>query len=57
MTTIQEKREKLIKYETDWALENMDSQEFTYLWSHGFKGFNNYTDEEIERDYQKTFFD
>ena len=57
MTTIQEKRDKLIKYETDWALENMDSQEFMYLWAHGFKGFNNYTNEEIERDYQKTFFD
>jgi hypothetical protein len=57
MTTIQEKREELIKYETDWALEHMDAQGFTHLWSHGFKGFNNYTDEEIENKYQFTFFD
>jgi hypothetical protein len=55
--TINEKKEALIKYETEWALENMTSQEFDFVWRHGFKGFNNYTDEEIERDYKTTFED
>ena len=55
--TIDEKRNALIKYETEWALENMDSQEFMFLFKHGFKGFDNYSDEELERDYQLTFFD
>jgi hypothetical protein len=54
---IDEKREALIKYETEWALENMTSQEFEFVWRHGFKGFNNYPDEEIERDYKTTFED
>lgn len=57
MITIDEKREALIKYETEWAVENMSAQDFTFVWTHGFKGFNNYTNEEIERDYQTTFFD
>ena len=57
MKTINEKREELIIYETNWALENMNAQEFMWLWTHGFKGFNNYTNEEIERDYKTTFFD
>ena len=55
--TIDEKREALIKYETTWALENMNEQEFNFLWKYGFKGFNNYTEEEIERDYKTTFED
>jgi hypothetical protein len=55
--TIDEKREALIKYETEWAVENMTDQDFAFLWKHGFKGFDNYTDEEIERDYKTTFFD
>ena len=55
--TIDEKREALIKYETAWAVENMTEQEFEFVWRHGFKGFNNYTDEEIERDYKTTFED
>lgn len=57
MDTIEQKKEALINYETEWAIENMDSKQFTYLWTHGFKGFNNYTDEEIEHEYQLTFFD
>lgn len=52
--TIDEMRDALIKYETAWALENMNEQEFDFLWRHGFKGFNNYTDEEIKRDYKDT---
>ena len=55
--SIDEKREALIKYETEWALENMTEQEFEFVWRHGFKGFSNYTDEEIERDYKTTFED
>ena len=55
--TIAEKREALIKYETEWAVENMTDQDFKFVWTHGFKGFNNYTDEDIERDYKTTFFD
>jgi hypothetical protein len=55
--SIDEKKEALIKYETEWALENMTEQEFEFVWRHGFKGFNNYTDEEIERDYKTTFED
>jgi len=55
--TIDEKREALIKYETEWAVENMTDQDFAFIWKHGFKGFDNYTDEEIERDYKTTFFD
>jgi hypothetical protein len=55
--SINEKREALIKYETAWALENMTEQEFDFVWRHGFKGFNNYPDEEIERDYKTTFED
>ena len=57
MITIDEMREALIKYETEWALENMTKQEFDFLWRHGFKGFNNYTNEEIKRDYKTTFED
>ena len=57
MITIEQKREALIKYETEWAVENMTDQDFKFVWTHGFKGFNNYTNEEIERDYQTTFFD
>jgi len=57
MITIEQKREALIKYETEWALENMTGQEFEFVWRHGFKGFNNYADEEIERDYKTTFED
>ena len=57
MITIEQKREALIKYETEWALENMTEQEFEFVWRHGFKGFSNYTDEEIERDYKTTFED
>jgi hypothetical protein len=57
MITIEEKREALIEYETKWAVENMTEQEFEFVWRHGFKGFNNYTDEEIERDYKTTFED
>jgi hypothetical protein len=55
--TIDEKRKALIKYETEWAVENMTDQDFEFVWTHGFKGFNNYTDEEIERDYKTTFED
>ena len=55
--SINEKREALIKYETTWAVENMTEQEFEFVWRHGFKGFNNYPDEEIERDYKTTFED
>lgn len=57
MMTIEQKREALIKYETEWAVENMTHQEFEFVWTHGFKGFNNYTDKEIERGYKTTFED
>ena len=55
--SIDEKKEALIEYETKWAIENMTEQEFEFVWRHGFKGFSNYTDEEIERDYKTPFED
>ena len=52
------KKERLsLNTKTEWAVENMTDQDFAFLWKHGFKGFDNYTDEEIERDYKTTFFD
>jgi len=55
--TIDQRKEALIKREVDWAMDNMDAQEFMFLFKHGFKGFDNYTDEDIDRDYRSAFFD
>jgi hypothetical protein len=52
MLTIEQKREECIKYETRWALENMTESEFIFLFRHGFEGFDNYSDEDIEEFYK-----
>jgi hypothetical protein len=48
-------KQALIDYEVEWARDNMDKSEFLFLFKHGFKGFDNYTNKEIEQSYYEKF--
>ena len=50
--SIAEMREALINHDAEWALENTDKSEFIFLFKHGFKGYINCTNNEIEIDYE-----
>lgn len=53
--SIVEMRDALVKYETDWAMDNMDYSQLGLLFKDGFKGFDKFTNEEIERAYYDKF--
>jgi hypothetical protein len=56
-SSIDEKKARLIEFETQWLLDSGEFSEIEFIMKHGFKGFDNYTDEEIEKDYKETFED
>lgn len=51
MITINQKREACIQYETDW-LQETDREEKDWILRHGWKGWKNATDEEVEKFYK-----
>ncbi len=52
MITIEEKRQACIDYETAWLMECNDGNVLGELLTHGWKGWKNMADEEVERFYK-----
>lgn len=52
MITIEQKRQACIDYETAWLMECNDGNVLGELLTHGWKGWNNVADEEVERFYK-----